>query len=152
MEDIQPHKPVERDGFSRPCLFRVPPKTDVPTKIKTAPDSASREAESPDDGEAIRCRACGRTITRASERAEVEGAHQHTFANPQGVVFQIGCFQSAWGCALVGSATDDFTWFKGFTWRVAVCGSCLTHMGWLYASSGGSYFYGLILDRLVEHR
>lgn len=131
-------------------FFRIPPKTDGGSTSKAKSDAAFREAASPDDGDALCCRACGRVITRSAERTEAGGSHHHTFPNPHGIVFQIGCFREAWGCALTGPLTDEFTWFKGYQWRIAVCGSCLLHLGWLFASIGGSRFFGLILDRLTE--
>jgi hypothetical protein len=81
---------------------------------------------------------------------EVEGSHQHTFANPEGILFQIGCFRSAAGCGHIRPATYEWSWFKGFRWSVALCTKCLTHLGWLYTSTAGESFYGLILSRLVS--
>tara|TARA_B100001971_G_C18130450_1_gene504524 strand:- start:600 stop:848 length:249 start_codon:yes stop_codon:yes gene_type:complete len=80
----------------------------------------------------------------------MEGVHRHTFANPHGIVYQIGCFKSVTGCGYAGPASDEWSWFKGFSWRVAVCGTCLLHVGWLFVSKGGYRFSGLILDRIVE--
>jgi len=103
----------------------------------------------PQDEDSILCRQCLQVITRPEERVEMEGSHQHTFANPSGIVYQIGCFQSAKGCAQTGSATDEFSWFKGFSWRIVVCRTCLFHLGWVFASHTRGRFYGLILDRLI---
>ncbi len=103
----------------------------------------------PEDESSILCRQCLQAITRPQERAEMEGSHQHTFANPGGIVYQIGCFQSAKGCAQTGPATDEFTWFKGFSWRIVVCRTCLFHLGWVFTSRTRGHFYGLILDRLI---
>ena len=103
----------------------------------------------PQDEDSILCRQCLQVITRPKERVEMEGSHQHTFANPSGIVYQIGCFQSAKGCAQTGSATDEFSWFKGFSWRIVVCRTCLFHLGWVFASHTRGRFYGLILDRLI---
>ena len=105
-----------------------------------------------DDEEYILCRQCLHRITSPTEQIVVQGSHRHTFANPHGIVFEIGCFGSAGGCGHVGSASGEFTWFKGFSWRVAVCGRCLTHLGWLFISTGFESFHGLILDRLVTQK
>jgi hypothetical protein len=150
--EIRPE--IAREGNRQGAFhfFRVPPKAGNKTVLKNDVEESSREAELPDDGEAICCRACGRVITRSVARTEINGSHQHTFANPHGIVFQIGCFREAWGCALAGPATDEFTWFKGYHWKIAVCGGCLTHLGWRFASAGGSLFFGLVLDRLSERR
>jgi hypothetical protein len=105
-----------------------------------------------DDGEFILCRQCLNVITSSAERIEVDGSHQHTFANPHGLVFEIGCFRTVIGCGYAGPASDDFTWFAGYSWRVAVCFKCLTHLGWQFTSTGLDRFNGLILDRLVDQK
>ncbi|MDP6396055.1 MAG: cereblon family protein [Desulfobacterales bacterium] len=98
----------------------------------------------------IVCRQCRQIITSPAERIEMEGVHRHTFTNPHGIVYQIGCFKSVTGCGYAGPASDEWSWFKGFSWRVAVCGTCLLHVGWLFVSKSGYRFSGLILDRIVE--
>jgi hypothetical protein len=105
---------------------------------------------SSDGGPAIRCRACGMKITSVDQKITVNGGHRHTFANPHGIVYEIGCFQSANGCAQAGPTSGEFTWFNGYRWRISVCCGCVTHLGWFFASPGGAAFYGLIVSRLVE--
>jgi hypothetical protein len=112
--------------------------------------TSSQKQESTDQDKLLLCRQCLQVITHQSLRVVINGAHEHTFANPNGFVFEIGCFQSAIGCGYVGQPTDEFSWFAGFMWQVAVCGSCLTHVGWLFTASSIKCFIGLILDRLVE--
>lgn len=98
----------------------------------------------------ILCRQCLQVITSASERIEIQGSHKHTFANPHGIVYEIGCFRSVAGCGYAGPPTTDFSWFAGFSWRITVCSMCLTHLGWLFISPSIESFSGLILDRLIE--
>jgi len=112
-------------------------------------EDETKEKE-PDIDEYILCRQCRRIITSPAERIEMQGAHQHTFANPYGSVYEIGCFRSAAGCGYAGQSSDEFTWFKGYCWRIAVCGSCLFHLGWLFISPGSDSFNGLILDHLIQ--
>ena len=105
----------------------------------------------PYESPALLCRQCLAFIARPEDRIAVDGAHHHTFANPHGIVFEIGCFQQAPGCAAAGAPTDEFTWFAGHRWQVAVCGACLTHLGWRFTGiNTGGGFFGLILDQLVE--
>ena len=128
----------------------------VPGKDKGGGTSGDRPEEAPEDQvldeeeELILCRHCGRPVTRADQRIEVAGAHKHTFANPHGIVYEIGCFRSAFGCGYSGPTTDEFTWFKGYQWKVALCGSCTTHLGWRFSSASSEPFHGLILDRLKD--
>lgn len=95
------------------------------------------------------CAACGHPITSPRERIRAGGAHQHTFTNPAGFVFRIGCFGRAPGCVQAGAPTLEHTWFAGQAWRCALCGGCRTHLGWAF-QDGSSGFFGLILDRLLE--
>jgi hypothetical protein len=98
----------------------------------------------------ILCRGCRIPVTRSSERRQVDGSHIHTFANPSGIVFEIGCFSSAPGCQYIGPASGEFTWFRGYQWRIAICRGCLNHLGWAFTSVGGDGFHGLIVDRLLN--
>lgn len=100
------------------------------------------------------CSACGERITSVRDRVEINGNHAHTFTNPHGFSFDIGCFRSAPGCRPFGEATEAWTWFHGYAWRVAVCAGCGTHLGWGYerspADAHAAGFFGLILDRLTR--
>jgi hypothetical protein len=120
------------------------------------PDDAvcdqTRPAEDTGGGMRIVCRNCLATVCRPGDRAEYGGKHAHVFFNPSGLVFEIGCFARAPGCAATGQPTTEFTWFPGRAWQLALCRSCQAHLGWRYADTGGSgsAFFGLILDRLEE--
>lgn len=100
------------------------------------------------------CAACGERVTSSQDRMEMNGTHAHTFTNPHGLTFDIGCFKNAPGCKPVGRATEAWTWFRGYAWRVAVCSRCDAHLGWGYEPAipdGDSRgFFGLILDRLAR--
>lgn len=114
------------------------------------PGAADSDERSPQAERVLLCRACRHPIARPADRVSVQGRHTHTFANPHGLVFEIGCFQSAPGCGPIGPASDDFTWFPGHRWRVCICAACLGHLGWQFLPGLGDGFYGLILDRLIE--
>jgi hypothetical protein len=108
------------------------------------------EEQEPEEEEYILCRQCQQAITRPADRITVDGSHLHTFANPHGIVFEIGCFKTVRGCGYAGPLTDEFSWFSGYSWRVSYCSMCLTHLGWMFVSGGGDVFHGLILDRLIQ--
>jgi hypothetical protein len=95
------------------------------------------------------CKSCLNEITSEEYGIAVQGSHSHTFMNPRGIVFRIACFLNAQGCFVVGKPTLEYTWFPGYTWSHVICSSCLNHLGWHY-QSGGSSFFGLILDQLME--
>ncbi len=121
------------------------------------PQSAKQHRESADTGLAEKAKqdrrlfytACHHPVTHQDERIIVHGDYEHTFTNPQGVVYHIGCFREAAGCAPIGEATTAYTWFKGYAWRIALCASCRAHLGWFFQSADG-YFHGLITSRLAS--
>ena len=120
------------------------------SRLNQPQDQESRREQ--DKGGRLYCAACSRLITSQDQRMPVSGAHAHTFRNPHGLVFKIGCFATAPGCGQVGEATEEWTWFPGYSWQLAVCMSCGSHLGWRYLSRAGDAFYGLILRQLAEHR
>jgi hypothetical protein len=122
------------------------------TGEQSAPEAGSDAGEqlSTREEPLILCRDCLHPITRPSDRISIQGRHAHTFANPHGIVFEIGCFRRAPGCGAIGPASSDFTWFAGHRWRVCICAACLTHLGWMFLPAVGDAFYGLILERLRE--
>jgi len=112
-----------------------------------APEGTAETRE--EEARYVRCRGCLHPITREEERASAAGGFQHTFANPHGIVFTIGCFSAAEGCALVGPPSDEFPWFAGHSWQVAICAGCRAHLGWRFGAPSGAIFWGLILDHLI---
>jgi hypothetical protein len=111
----------------------------------TGPEAADSEPR----GRVLACAACQRPITSDAGRITVAGRHEHTFANPFGYAYHIGCFSTAGGLTRVGPASAEFAWFVGHTWQIEQCTGCGEHLGWLFRGSA-SAFHGLILDRLVE--
>lgn len=107
-----------------------------------------------DEERRLLCAACGRTVARPHHRISVGGAHRHTFTNPLGLVFTIGCFSDAPGCVATGEATAEWSWFRGYRWQVGLCRGCGVHLGWGYRpeedGAATSAFYGLILERLAS--
>jgi hypothetical protein len=88
-------------------------------------------------------------VTAPERIITVNGQHQHTFTNPAGLTYEIGCFSLAEGCVVHGEPTLEHTWFDGFSWNFSVCSSCLLHLGWFF-QRGKESFFGLIIDRLAD--
>ena len=105
-----------------------------------------------DDDKALQknlvCAACGHPVTKISEKIEVHGFHDHSFTN-LGYLVQLGCFRSAPGCVGVERVSHGYSWFRGYSWQIQVCGKCYSQLGWKYMSSTDS-FYGIMFDRLCE--
>jgi len=128
-----------------PALLLFDPITEENSKEKT---KAKPDAK-PKKEKRLFCAACRHPITHQDERIMVQGGHEHTFTNPQGMTYHIGCFREAAGCAPSGEATVEFTWFRGYAWRIAYCAHCHVHLGWRFQSDA-DYFHGLIVNRLIS--
>ena len=130
-------------------FFRIPAEKPGEEGDTTTVEKEAEE-QSPEEEEYILCRQCHQAITKPADRIVMQGSHRHTFANPHGIVFEIGCFRNVKGCGYAGIASDEFSWFAGYSWRVCFCLMCLTHLGWMFSLKGLDTFYGLISDRLIE--
>lgn len=124
-------------------LFREDADSDVVVR------TIERDEEEEKEEKALFCRFCGKQITELRFAIEMSDDHHHTFFNPAGIIYEIRCFSQAEGCVRHGPSTDEFSWFPGYTWRLALCSECFVHMGW-YFSSGTLGFYGLIGKNLVS--
>jgi len=102
----------------------------------------------PADGWLV-CARCAGLVAHARDRIEMAGAHAHSFINPEGAIFRVGCFAAAPGALAWGEPSHHWTWFVGFEWQAAGCRGCAAHLGWAYAAEAVR-FVALILDRLVE--
>jgi hypothetical protein len=111
------------------------------------PVSTEKQALKIEEEKVVVCRDCRHPITTVDALRSIDGSRTHTFFNPIGIVFEIICFSAAPGCAIHGPASTNFSWFSGFTWRLALCRNCLAHLGWYFESSD-SFFFGLILQKL----
>jgi ribosomal protein L40E len=123
-------------------------RADLPTR-QDRPAEEERQAQDTLPREAIFCRACGGMVTDRGQKISVGGSHTHTFFNPAGIVYELGCFHQAAGCVISGLATAEFSWFAGHLWRFALCRRCQAHLGWFF-EMGEKSFFGLILARLRE--
>lgn len=112
-------------------------------KAKAKPDARPKKEKR------LFCATCRHPVTHQDERIIVQGGHEHRFTNPHGIAYYIGCFREAAGCAAAGEATTEFTWFKGYAWRIASCANCHVHLGWRFQSDGDC-FHGLIVNRLIS--
>jgi hypothetical protein len=112
---------------------------------KEDPDLAPSRARTEND--ALRCAVCEHPITDAAYRTDRSGAHEHTFVNPHGIAHHIGCFVAAPGCVHVGTIEAAFSWFPGWSWQIAICARCHTHLGWIFRC-GAEQFHALILAAL----
>ncbi len=128
----------------------------MPTVCKDKTDIEIQEAADPVSKEeaVVICRICSSIVTRPFHRIMVNNSFSHAFANPQGDVFEIGCFIRAQGCVPVSDFSSEFTWFPSYSWKIGACTGCAAHLGWVFSldnpgSKSLNHFYGLILDKLI---
>ncbi|WP_022668425.1 cereblon family protein [Desulfospira joergensenii] len=118
-------------------------------------EETRQESETaPGEEKVVVCRLCSNVVTRPAHQTTVDSAFSHTFANPHGHVFEIGCFTRAEGCVSVSRPSSEFTWFPGYSWEIGACSVCGAHIGWKFSRinpppSSPGLFYGLILDKLI---
>ena len=96
------------------------------------------------------CINCLHRITSQQHLTDVNGKQVHTFTNPGGIQYTIGCFTVADGCLKHGNSTFEYTWFREYAWNYAMCSDCLQRLGWHFSSSDNKTFFGLILKFLIE--
>lgn len=94
------------------------------------------------------CATCRSRITHDDHRIAIAGAHEHTFVNPGGFVHHLGCFSLAVNLSYVGAPETAFSWFPGYSWQIAACSTCATHLGWIYRCAG-EQFHGLLLAQII---
>ncbi|HBT97258.1 MAG TPA: hypothetical protein DEB25_06330 [Desulfobulbaceae bacterium] len=124
-----------RDGGA---LFRR-----TPGKDRQEGEERFREREN-----FLRCVRCGHIITHRGQAIAVAGGHEQTFVNPVGKVFTVRLFRRTPGCRWQGRPTREFSWFPGYLWRLALCGGCGDHLGWLF--QGEDEFTALIAAAIAE--
>jgi hypothetical protein len=125
------------------CWFK---KSDLQAEKVTSKEQAHDEVV--EENKKLFCTSCKNYITDLEAAISINGAHTHTFSNPTGLIYTINCFQPASGCQTIGDSTDEYTWFSGYEWQIAICRSCREQLGWLFSNS--NQFYGLISDRLTH--
>ncbi len=131
-------------GLDHPILGRDTICREVSTETLPSSDTQALELDDP----VILCRSCQSLVSAPEFQIEVNHGFSHTFANPLGHVFEIGCFSQARGCVAASSRSNEFSWFPGYDWQIGICRSCQAHLGWIF-SGNMEKFFGLILDKLI---
>ncbi|MGB1882497.1 MAG: cereblon family protein [Gammaproteobacteria bacterium] len=98
----------------------------------------------------IRCLACGLAVTRTEASTTIDGAYALEKINPVGYVFQLRFFVAAAGCAITGEPQSEHSWFRPYSWQIALCRGCGEHLGWYFAGAAAAPFFALIANQLIE--
>lgn len=112
------------------------------------PELQSRGQAAEDPAGDWLCAWCMNRVANERDRFNVGGKNEFTFANPEGIAFDIITFSQTVGCRETGVPTRDYTWFEDHAWSYCECAECRQHLGWYY--SGPHRFVGLIKSRLVR--
>lgn len=123
---------------------------DAPASTRR-PQARAEDPWSGAEGGRLLCARCGHPVTALGWARDVAGGHHHSFVNPHGYLYRIGCFGLAPGCTPRGEVVAEYTWFPGYAWQIAHCGGCDTHLGWGFVGRADR-FHGLVLDRLVREQ
>ncbi len=110
-------------------------------------NTLEEQAESTD---ILCCRLCSAAITTRCQQIKIGLSHRHHFTNPAGIAYGIACYQNAAGCSISEQPSAEHSWFGGYQWQMAHCAECNEHLGWYYQNHQQRFFFGLIVDRLVD--
>ncbi|XP_043215177.1 protein cereblon-like isoform X2 [Amphibalanus amphitrite] len=76
--------------------------------------------------------------------------------NPHGYQFEVVTVRHSI-CAPQGTWHSSHSWFPGYSWKICLCPTCHTHIGWIFKKvkpseedTTNNSFFGLILDRILE--
>lgn len=139
-------------AYNQPSITALKPgkltnnTVDLAQQINIA--NEDKPEDKSDDKEFLCCVNCHNPITHQTHGIYINESHQHTFANPHGIIYQIACFAQAPGCVAISQPENYFSWFPGYTWQVAVCEQCFNLLGWVFCSSTNKFF-GLISNKLI---
>ena len=102
------------EPMSAPGLEALRDRAESPVADET---EKSKAAETEGGREVLACAGCRRPITSGAARIQVGGSHAHSFVNPHGLEFRIGCFGLASGLLQIGDPETFWSWFPGYAWR-----------------------------------
>ncbi|GAA33019.2 cereblon [Clonorchis sinensis] len=97
---------------------------------------------------------CNITSSRHIICLAQEGSFQ-TYVNPAGVLHDIVTVSQVThnSVSLVGSPSEEYSWFPGYSWTIANCTSCSHHLGWLFNAVKDELrprrFWGIRRDAIV---
>ncbi|XP_047998312.1 protein cereblon-like [Leguminivora glycinivorella] len=85
-----------------------------------------------DKSKALCCGSCGAELSRRSHMFAMssDGVHAN-YTNFGGFMHDVVTVRTATE-TLLGPPSAEYSWFPGYTWRVAQCSACGTHVGWRF--------------------
>ncbi|GBP92305.1 Protein cereblon [Eumeta japonica] len=79
------------------------------------------------------CAACGTLVARLEHSFAMSSDGLHaTFCNVGGHLHDVMTVSEATNLVLTGGRSEEFSWFPGYAWSIAVCAVCAAHIGWRF--------------------
>lgn len=84
----------------------------------------------------IKCKTCQTLLARRSDMLvmSTEGP-LGAYVNPHGYVHEVMTLFRANGLAVIGHPVKEYSWFPGYAWSIAQCGTCESQLGWLFTAT-----------------
>ncbi|MCO5612818.1 hypothetical protein L7F22_067089 [Adiantum nelumboides] len=103
----------------------------------------------------IRCKTCKNVVARRSDMLVMSSdGPLGVYVNNAGYVHETLTLAKARGLILQGRPETMHSWFPGYSWTVADCNLCESHMGWLFKALKKDLhprqFWGLRRSQLAE--
>ena len=84
----------------------------------------------------ICCKSCNRRIGRQEDIFSMsQEGPQNAYVNPGGYVHQTLTLYKTQNLKLVGASSAEYSWFPGYSWTIAQCRYCNSHMGWKFTAT-----------------
>ncbi|MCO5589420.1 hypothetical protein L7F22_043387 [Adiantum nelumboides] len=114
-----------------------------------------REIQLLESMDRIRCKTCKNVVARRSDMLVMSSdGPLGVYVNNAGYVHETLTLAKARGLILQGQPETMHSWFPGYSWTVADCNLCESHMGWLFKSLKKDLrprqFWGLRRSQLAE--
>jgi cereblon len=98
------------------------------------------------------CLLCSSVVSYSDRLITVFDTKRHSFINPAGVSCELLTFSCCPGAILFGEPTEEHSWFPGYSWSLALCGHCNSHLGWYYRAVSEpadlSEFWGILVSNI----
>ncbi|KAF9615274.1 hypothetical protein IFM89_022601 [Coptis chinensis] len=103
----------------------------------------------------VRCKTCQTVTAKRSDMLVMStDGPLGAYANPQGYVHEIMTLYKANGLALIGRPVEDYSWFPGYAWTIAICATCESQLGWLFTAINKKlkprYFWGIRSSQVAD--
>ncbi|KAK2991814.1 hypothetical protein RJ640_006374 [Escallonia rubra] len=114
-----------------------------------------REIELLGSFDCIRCKGCETLIARRSNMLVMSSEGPlGAYVNPHGYVHEIITLYKANGLAFIGNPVTEYSWFPGYAWTIAYCGTCRHQLGWRFTATNKKLkprtFYGIRSSQVAD--